>query len=255
MLLVIDIGNTNIALGIYEGPKLIAHWRLESRRERTADEYALLCRLLLEGENISVSQLKGAVMASVVPPLTPTFEQAMEKVTHKTPLVIGPGVKTGMPVLYENPREVGADRIVNGVAAFERFKQAVIIVDLGTATIFDAISAKGEYLGGALAPGINISLEALFLRASKLPRVEIAAPAKVIGRTTVTSMQSGIVFGYAGMVDGIVNRMIAEMGVPCEVIATGSLASLLAGVTSTIKHVDELLTLEGLRLIYERNRG
>jgi type III pantothenate kinase len=255
MLLVVDVGNTNIALGIYEEAKLIAHWILETRRERTADEYALWCKLFLEGEHIQAVQVKGAIIASVVPPLTPVIEQALQRVLKKTPMIVGPGIKTGMPVLYENPREVGADRIVNGVAAFERFKQATIIVDLGTAIIFDAISAKGEYLGGAIAPGIQISMEALFLRASKLPRVEIQAPAKVIGRTTTTSIQSGILYGYAGMVDGIVERMTHEMNVRCEVIATGNLSPLLASASKTIKHVDELLTLEGLRLIYEKNKS
>ena len=254
MLLVADVGNTNIALGIYQETKLVAHWLLETRRERTADEYALWCKLLLEAEHIQAKELHGAIIASVVPPLTPVIEQALSKVLGKAPMIIGPGIKTGMPILYENPREVGADRIVNSVAAYDRFKQATIIVDLGTAIIFDAISSKGEYLGGAIAPGVQISMEALFLRASKLPRVEIQAPAKVIGRTTITSMQSGILYGYAGMIDGLVERMTHEMNTRCEIIATGHLASLLASTSKTIKHVDELLTLEGLRLIYEKNK-
>jgi type III pantothenate kinase len=254
MILLVDIGNTNIVIGVCDGKVLRSHWRLETRRERTSDEYHLLVRQLLQSENITRQDIDGAILASVVPPLTRTIAMAVERSVGVRPLEVGPGIKTGMPILYDNPREVGADRIVNAIAAYEKVQQAVIVVDLGTATTFDAISARGDYLGGAIAPGIGISLEALFQRASKLPRVEIQPPPRVIGKNTIHSMQSGILYGYAGLVDGLVLRMKEELEGGCRVIATGGLAVLLSAVSSTIEEVDELLTLEGLRILYERNR-
>jgi len=258
MLLAIDIGNTQTVVGVYHGPTLVEHLRLESSRARTTDEYGALLTMLLTQRGLAIPEIHNAILASVVPPLTDTFVRLVEKFLGQTALVVGPGIKTHMPVLYENPREVGADRIVNAVAAFHRVRAAAIVVDFGTATTFDAISKRGEYMGGAIAPGIGISAEALFARASKLPRVELVRPRHVVGRNTVASMQSGLVFGYVGLVEGIVARMRAEMaaqGSPVErVIGTGGLAPLIADETQAIDEVDEHLTLEGLHLIFELNR-
>ncbi|WP_437335637.1 type III pantothenate kinase [Sorangium sp. So ce394] len=271
MLLAIDVGNTNISFGVLEGEALRHHLRCESARSRTADEYAVLVRQMLDLRRVDLARIDSAIIASVVPTLTDTMVGLVERAFGIEPLVVGPGIKTGMAILYENPREVGADRIVNAVAAHEWMKRSpepapppepgrgdhaasgVIVVDFGTATTFDCVTPKGEYLGGVIAPGIQISAEALFSRAARLSRVEIALPPRVVGRNPVHSMQSGIVYGYAGLVDGLVNRLRRELGYPCRVIATGGLARLIAPQTETIEVVDDDLTLTGLRLIYERN--
>lgn len=254
MLLAIDIGNTNISYGIIEGEELKLHLRSASSPSRTADEYAVLVRQMLLLRGVDPDVIDGAIIASVVPVLTDTMVGLTRTGFGCTPLVVGPGIKTGMPILYEDPREVGADRIVNAVAAYAWAQDAVIVVDFGTATTFDCISRAGEYLGGAISPGIQISAEALFARASRLHRVDIAEPTQVVGRNTVSSMQSGIVFGYAGLVDGLCRRIQAELGHPCRVVGTGGHATLIASQAASIEHVDPNLTLNGLRLVYERNQ-
>jgi type III pantothenate kinase len=254
MLLVVDVGNTNTVLGVYEGDTLRAHWRIETKKGRTADEYAIILRQLYELDAIVAPVITAGIVSSVVPPVLFPIEDFFKRHLKLVPLVVGPGIKTGMPILYENPREVGADRIVNSVAAYEDFHQGCIIVDFGTATTFDVVTPKGEYLGGAIVPGIHISADALYHHAAKLPRVEIVRPARVVGRNTVASMQSGLVFGYAGMVDAIVDRMRAEVDFPARCIATGGLAPLIAKESRTIEASDEMLTLRGLKILYERNR-
>src|SRR5215472_16999015 len=227
MLLAIDVGNTNVVFGVFEGRKLIGHWRLETDVRRTHDEYGVLFRQLLSDASVQARQVDAVVISNVVPPLQFTLQQVGERYFGTRPLFVGPGVKTGMPILCDNPREVGADRIVNALAAYEKYREGLIVVDFGTATTFDAISPKGEYLGGAIAPGLAISADALFHAAAKLPRDELVCPAKVVGRNTVTSMQSGLVFGYAGLVDSIVERMRHELEFPVKVLATGGLAALI----------------------------
>ena len=254
LLLTIDVGNTNTVLGVHDGEDLKAHWRLTTRREQTADEYGILVRSLFAASSIDVAQIVGIALASVVPPLTSVVVTLCRTYLGHEPLVIEPGVKTGMPILYEPPSDVGADRIVNGVAAFAAYGGPVIVVDFGTATTFDVVTKKGEYIGGVICPGVGISADALFQRAARLPRVDLRSPGKVIGRSTVGSIQSGLYFGYAAMVEGIIGRIRIELGEPVRVVATGGLAESLAGDIPSIEKVDPTLTLNGLRLIWERNR-
>jgi len=251
-LLVVDVGNTNVVLGVYRGDELVGSWRLATARERTADEYGILTKQLIGDV---AGTLDGAIVSSVVPPLNRAFAWMIEHHFGTEPLFVEPGVKTGIAIHVDNPQEVGADRIVNCVAAFERYGGPSIIVDFGTATTFDVVTANAEYVGGVIAPGINISAEALFARASRLPRVDIRRPATVIGTNTVVNMQSGLYFGYLGLVDGILTRMKKEVLGVKKVLATGGLAQLLAADSEHIEEVHEDLTLEGLKIIYDRNRS
>jgi type III pantothenate kinase len=261
MLLAIDVGNTNIVLGVFDGARLTESWRLATMRERTSDEVGIIVTHLFARSAIPLNRVNGIILSSVVPPLTRTMEEMAEQYFGHTPLTVDPGTNTGMPVLYTPASDVGADRVVNGVAAYEAYgreKHApVIVVDFGTATTFDAISAAGEYIGGVICPGIGISADALFQRAARLPRVDVRKPPTVIGGTTVTSMQSGLFFGYVEMVDGIVRRMRAELagGDRAACIATGGMADIIAAETTVIERVDPDLTLQGLRLIWERNKS
>lgn len=260
MLLVLDVGNTNTVLGVYStdahgvaaAGDLLAHWRVTSTRSQTVDEYGVLFRNLFAMRGIDPGGIRGIVISSVVPPMDSTLREVCERYFNVKPLFIEPGVKTGMPVHYDNPAEVGADRIVNSVAAFEKYGGPCVVVDFGTATTFDAVSAKGEYLGGVIAPGIGISAEALFLRTARLPRVDIRKTSNVIGTNTVNSVQSGLYYGYLGLVDGILERLLEELGA-AKVVATGGLASLIGTGSKYIKTVDDLLTLDGLRIIWDRN--
>jgi type III pantothenate kinase len=254
MLLVIDVGNTNTVLGLYKGETLIHDWRIRTVIDHTVDEYGMLIVNLYRNSGTPEDAVDDIIISCVVPPMLNILEPLCQKYFRINPLIVGPGVKTGMPIFYDNPKEVGADRIVNAVAAYEKYRRALIIVDFGTATTFDYISAKGEYMGGCIAPGIMISSEALFNRAAKLPRVELGEPRAIITKDTVSGMQAGIMYGYAGLVDGIVARMKGEIPVPPLVVATGGLSRLMASQAKAIEVVDEMLTLEGLRIIYGRNR-
>ena len=254
MLLVIDVGNTNIVYGLFDGTTLLHQFRVESGRGRTADEYAVILRQLLAMHDVAPGDVHAAILASVVPSLTEPMVQLVMRAFGRETMLVGPGIRTGMAILIENPREVGADRIADAVAGYDKAKGGVVVVDFGTSTNFDVVTPKGEYLGGVLAPGLQISADALFSRAAKLPRVEIARPPKVVGRNTIHAMQSGIVYGYVGLVDGLVERIQGELGFPCAVIATGGLASLIAPLSKTIGETDEHLTLTGLRILYDRNR-
>jgi type III pantothenate kinase len=253
MLLAVDIGNTNIVFGLYEGEALRHTFRASTVRTRTEDEYGVLLQQMLELRGIDSKTIQAAIIASVVPPLTDVMADAIRHAFAREPLVVGPGLKTGIAVLYDNPREVGADRIVNAVAAYERLHGGVIVVDFGTATTFDCISPKGEYLGGVIVPGIEVSLDGLLAHAAKLTRIEIAEPPHVVGRNTTHALQSGVVNGYASLVDGLVDKIEKELGFPCAVIATGGLASLIVRHTQRVESVDENLTLEGLRILHDRN--
>lgn len=253
MLLAVDIGNTNIVFGLFREKKLLMHWRIRTELNRTTDEYWVLVQEFIRLNSADPETIDALILSCVVPPLVPVFEELSLKFFGTKALVVGPGVKTGIPILYKNPVEVGADRIVNAVAGFDKYGGPLILVDFGTATTFDAVSARGEYLGGAIAPGLRISLEALFRNTAKLSPVDLAVPEHVIGRSTMESIQSGTVYGFVGMIDSIVNRMQKEMESKARVVGTGGLIGVIAEQVESIDEVDDFLTLEGLNLIYERN--
>ncbi|MGD6778025.1 type III pantothenate kinase [Sutcliffiella horikoshii] len=253
MLFVLDVGNTNTVIGVYDGEELKHHWRVETSRNKTEDEFGMIFKSLLEHVGLSFKDFEGIIISSVVPPIMFSLERMCQKYFHLKPLIVGPGIKTGLNIKYENPREVGADRIVNAVAGIHLYGSPLVIVDFGTATTYCYINEDKQYMGGAIAPGISISTEALYSRASKLPRIEIARPDGVIGKNTVSAMQAGILFGYVGQVEGIVNRMKKQSDVTPKVIATGGLAALIGNESDVIDIVDPFLTLKGLHLIYMKN--
>ena len=254
MLLVFDIGNSNIVLGTYEGKKLLRHWRISTDRQKTGDEYGMLINNLFRFQGIRMSDVTAIIISSVVPPLVVPLAKMCERYFRLRPLIVGPGIKTGIKLKYENPREIGADRIVNSVGAYEQFGGPLIVVDIGTATTFDIVAENGDYLGGVIAPGIGISSEALFQRAAQLPRVALVTPRTIICRNTVNAMQAGVIFGFVGQIDEIVRRIKAEMREDMRVIATGGLAKMISRESKTIDKVDNFLTLTGLRVLYERNQ-
>jgi type III pantothenate kinase len=257
MLLAIDVGNTNIVLGVFDRATLVQSWRLQTLRERTSDELGLLVDGLFGHASIDRSRVSGIAIASVVPPLTGTTAAMVARYFRLAPLIVDPSRNTGMPILYENPAEVGADRIVSAIAAFDRYGgtgRPLVVCDFGTATTLDAVTAHGEYLGGAICPGVTISADALFQRAARLPRIDVRKPSSVIGRTTVGAMEAGLFWGYVGMVEGIVRRMSGELGGDAICIATGGLAAMIAPETPVVHHVDLDLTLQGLRIVWERNQ-
>lgn len=254
MLLVMDVGNTNVVIGIYKDKSLLHQWRISTDRNKTEDEYGTLLKMFLRNENITVDDIEDVIISSVVPPIMYSLERMVLKYFKRKPLVVGPGIKTGLQIKVDNPKEVGADRIVNAVAAVAEYGAPLIIVDLGTATTFCVINEEGMYLSGAISPGINISMEALYQNAAKLPKVEFSKPDSVIGRNTVMAMQSGLYYGYIGLIDGLVARMKQQLQKEPKVIATGGLADYISQDSSTIEIVDSDLTLKGLRIIYERNK-
>jgi len=255
MLLVMDVGNTNTVIGVYQGETLLSDWRIRTEKEATIDELGILLRNLFQAQGLTLEPGTDLIISCVVPPMVNTLEGFAQRYLQVRPFWVGPGIRTGMPIHYDNPREVGADRIVNAVAAYEQVQAAVIVVDFGTATTFDVVSRSGEYLGGVIAPGVMISCEALFLKASKLPRVEIfVKPKSIIAKDTISSMNAGIIYGYVGLVEGIVGRIKEALKERAKVIGTGGLACLIATETQSIDWVDDFLTLKGLKIIYERNR-
>jgi type III pantothenate kinase len=254
MLLAIDIGNTNIKLGVYKETQLVNNWRISTERFKLADEYAVLVRSLFAMTGIDIAQIVGCAISCVVPPLTAQFRELAQKYLHLDPVIVSPGIQTGLRYLIDTPNELGSDRIANSLAAYHKFGGPVIAIAFGTATAFDVITADGAYIGGAIAPGVGISAEALFRSAARLYQVELVRPPQVIGKNTVHYIQSGLILGYAGLVEGLVNRMQQEMGRSCAVVATGGLAEAIANETAAISAVEPYLTLEGLRLIYEMNR-
>ena len=253
MLLVFDIGNSNIVMGTYDGKRLTHHWRISTDRQKTGDEYGMLINDLFRFQGIRMADIDAIIISSVVPPLVVPLVKMCERYFRHRPLVVGPGIKTGIKLKYENPREIGADRIVNSVGAFEQYGGPLIVVDIGTATTFDVVDKNGDYLGGVIAPGIGISTEALFSRTAQLPRVAFVTPKNVIGRNTISGMQSGIIYGFVGQIDEICRRIKGEMKQEMKVVATGGLAQMIANESSQIEEVDTFLTLTGLRVLYERN--
>ena len=253
MLLAVNIGNTNVTFGLWDKTMLLHTFRASSVRTRTADEYAVLLQQMLTQRKVDAARIEGAIIASVVPQLTEALVNAIRTAYAREPLIVGPGLRTGMPILCENPREIGADRIVNSVAAYDRLHAAAIIVDFGTATTFDCVSAAGEYLGGVIVPGVTVSLDGLFARAARLSHVELVEPPRALGRNTAQALQSGVVFGYSAMVDGLVRRLCAELGGQCRTLATGGLAGLVTKHAETVEAIDYNLTLQGLQILYARN--
>jgi type III pantothenate kinase len=255
MILVMDVGNTNIALGLFDGKKLLNTWRMNTDKEKASDEFGIFIISLFNNERLDIKKVEAVIIASVVPQIMYSIEHAIRKYFNLTPIIVSPGIKTGINIKYENPKELGADRIVNSVAAFELYGGPTIVVDFGTATKFETISSKGEYLGGAICPGVKISADALFQRTAKLPRIELVKPDNVIGKNTVSNLQSGIIYGQIGQVDYIVNRIKSEIGEDkIKVIATGGLSRLIAKESSTIDEINGNLSLEGLRIVYEKNK-